>query len=222
MHKTTLNYSLTHFRLYILLMSVHVILIIVIGVVSFTAFQQREIMYRFQLNPWSIVHRKQYLRAIMHGFLHVDWTHLLVNMFVLYSFGRAVIFYFSYFLPGWSEVRFLLFFLTALPISALYSIIKYKDVVDYNAVGASGAVSAVVFASIFFDPYHSILLFAIIPIPGIVFGVIYLVYSAYMARKQVDNIGHDAHFWGAVYGLLFPVLSEPSLLRHFLYKLTHF
>lgn len=203
-------------------MSVHIILIIAISVMSFAAFSQREIMYRFQLNPWSIVHRKQYLRTVLHGFLHVDWTHLLVNMFVLYSFGHAVLFYFGYYLPGWTEVRFLVFFLSALPLSALYSIIKYKDNANYNAVGASGAVSAVVFASIFFDPYNPILLFAIIPIPGIVFGVIYLGYSAYMARKQVDNVGHDAHFWGAIYGMLFPILSDPSLFQHFVYKLTHF
>lgn len=203
-------------------MSVHIILIIAISVMSFAAFNQREIMYRFQLNPWSIVHRKQYLRTILHGFLHVDWTHLLVNMFVLYSFGHAVLIYFGYYLPGWTEVRFLIFFLSALPISALYSIIKYKDNANYNAVGASGAVSAVVFASIFFDPYRFIYLFAIIPIPGIVFGVIYLAYSAYMSKKQVDNVGHDAHFWGAVYGMLFPILSDPSLIQHFFYKLTHF
>ncbi len=203
-------------------MSVHIILIIAISVMSFAAFNQREIMYRFQLNPWSIVHRKQYLRTILHGFLHVDWTHLLVNMFVLYSFGHAVLFYFGYYLPGWTDVRFLVFFLSALPLSALYSIIKYKDNPNYNAVGASGAVSAVVFASIFFDPYRFIYLFAIIPIPGIVFGVIYLAYSAYLSKKQVDNVGHDAHFWGAVYGMLFPILSDPSLIQHFFYKLTHF
>lgn len=203
-------------------MYVHIILIIAISIMSFAAFNQREIMYRFQLNPWSIVHRKQYLRTILHGFLHVDWTHLLVNMFVLYSFGHAVLFYFGYYLPGWTEVRFLVFFLSALPLSALYSIIKYKDNPNYNAVGASGAVSAVVFASIFFDPYRFIYLFAIIPIPGIVFGAVYLVYSAYMAKKQVDNVGHDAHFWGALYGMLFPILSDPSLLQHFFYELIHF
>ena len=79
-----------------------------------------------------------------------------------------------------------------------------------------------VFASIFFDPYNPVLLFAVLPIPGIIFGVLYLVYSAYMGRKQIDNIGHDAHFFGAVYGLIFPILYEPKLLLRFIEQLTDF
>ncbi|MGQ1947055.1 rhomboid family intramembrane serine protease [Geofilum sp. OHC36d9] len=203
-------------------MSIHIILIIAISLFSIAAFSRTELMYRFQLNAWSVVHRKQYVRLLMHGFLHVDWMHLLVNMYVLYSFGYAVIFYFQHYLPGLSGLRFLLLFVTAIPLSSMYSVWKNRDNPNYNAVGASGAVSAVVFASIFFDPYNPILFFFAIKIPGIVFGVLYLIYSAYMARKQVDNVGHDAHFWGAVYGLLFPVISDPSLLNVFINKLLVF
>ncbi|GAO31145.1 rhomboid family intramembrane serine protease [Geofilum rubicundum] len=203
-------------------MTIHIIIIIVVGLFSFAAFSRPELMARFQLNPWSVFHRKEYLRLLTHAFLHVDWTHLLINMFVFYSFSRAVLFYFGYYFEGFTDARFLLLFLTAIPISSLYSLFKYRNNPNYNAVGASGAVSAVVFASIFFDPYNPVYLFAIIPIPGIVFGVLYLVYSAYMARKQVDNVGHDAHFWGAVYGLIFPLFYEPRLILVFFEKLVSF
>jgi membrane associated rhomboid family serine protease len=203
-------------------MSIDIIIIIVVGLFSFAAFSRPELMARFQLNPWSVFHRKQYIRMLTHAFLHVDWMHLLINMFVFYSFSQAVLFYFGYYFEGFTDARFLLLFLTAIPVSSLYSLIKYRNNPNYNAVGTSGAVSAVVFASIFFDPYNPVYLFAIIPIPGIIFGVLYLVYSAYMARKQVDNVGHDAHFWGAVYGLIFPLFYEPRLIITFFEKLIAF
>lgn len=203
-------------------MTVYLIVLIVIVLISMAAFSSPALMARFQLNPWSVVHRKEYVRVLSHAFLHVDWMHLLINVFVLFSFSRAVVFYFSYYLPGNADVLYLVLFLTAIPMSALFSVVKHRNNPNYNAVGASGAVSAVVFASIFFDPYNPVLLFAVLPIPGIIFGVLYLVYSAYMGRKQIDNIGHDAHFFGAVYGLIFPILYEPKLLLRFIEQLTDF
>lgn len=203
-------------------MSIHIIIIIVVSLFSIAAFSRPALMAKFQFNAWHIVHRKEYVRLLSHGFLHGDWMHLLINMFVLYSFGGAVLFYFNYYLPGFDDLRFLLLFITALPVSSLYSLIKHRNNHYYNAIGASGAVSAVVFASIFFDPYNPVLLFAIIPIPGIIFGVLYLWYSAHMARKQSDNIGHDAHFFGAVYGFIFPLLYEPKLIHVFLGQLLPF
>src|SRR5690554_6177721 len=203
-------------------MTVYLIVLIVIVLISMAAFNSPALMARFQLNPWSVVHRKEYVRVLSHSFFHVDWMHLLINVFLLFSFSRAVVFYFSYYLPGNGNVLYLILFLTAIPMSAFYSVVKHRNNPNYNAVGASGAVSAVVFASIFFDPYNPVLLFAIIPIPGIIFGVLYLVYSAYMGRKQIDNIGHDAHFFGAVYGFIFPILYEPKLLLRFIEQLTDF
>ena len=203
-------------------MTTPILLIAAISIVSYIAFTQPGIMSRYQLNAWNVVHRKQFVRLISHGFLHADWFHLLVNMYVLYGFSEVVIYYFSLYFNGYADLRFILLFLTAIPFSAIYSVYKNKSNPHYNAVGASGAVSAVVFTSIFFDPYNMLLLFFVIPVPGTVFGVLYLIYSAYMARKQVDNIGHDAHFWGAVYGLLFPLLYDPSLIKVFIQKLISF
>jgi membrane associated rhomboid family serine protease len=191
-------------------------------VISIVAFSQPQITLKYQFNAWQIFHRKEYRRLVSHAFFHAGWMHLLINMFVLYSFGRAVLYYFNTFFTGMTDLRYLLLFITAIPVSSLYSLYKERDNPHYNAIGASGAVSAVVFASIFFDPYNPILFFGILPIPGIIFGFLYLFYSKYMSGKNLDNVGHDAHFWGALYGFVFPLFYDPSLIFRFFNQLVSF
>ena len=195
-------------------MDFHIIIIIITCAVSIIAFGTRALMWRFQLNAWSVAVRKQYFRLFFYGFVHADWIHLLINMMVLWSFGNALIYFYNVIFNGNGALYFLLLYITAIPISALYSVYKHKNDPNYNAVGASGAVSAVVYATIFLRPY-TLLRFWGIPVPGIVFGIVYLVYSYIMARRKRDNIGHDAHFWGAVYGFLFSGLFKPSLFAEF-------
>lgn len=199
-------------------MNIATIIIIITSLISITGFSQPELLHKYQFNAWQIKNRKEYIRFLSYGFFHGSWTHLIINMFVLYSFGRAVIIYFRMSLPGNSNLLFLIFFLSAIVISSIYSYFKEKDNYNYNAIGASGAVSAVVFASILYQPFGIIYVY-FIPVPGIVVGVGYLIYSRIMAKKNVDNIGHDAHFWGAVYGFIFPVLLKPSLLGQFFSEL---
>ena len=116
---------------------------------------------------------------------------------------------------------FLLLYLSSIVIASISTLYKHKNNHYYNAVGASGAVSATVFASIFFDPLNPVYLFLIpIPIPGIIFGLAYLAYSHYMAKNSRDNINHEAHFYGAVYGMLFPLLIDVQFIEIFLSKLT--
>jgi membrane associated rhomboid family serine protease len=106
-------------------------------------------------------------------------------------------------------------------LSTLPSYGKHKDDYSYTAVGASGAVSAVVFASIIFDPWSKLIIFPIpIGIPAILFGFLYLIYSWYMGKKNIDNVGHDAHFWGAVFGFVFTIILKPALFGHLLSILT--
>jgi len=198
------------------------VLIGAIVLVSFAAFNQTTLLYRYQFNAYQIIHRKQYIRLLSHGFLHADQMHLFVNMYVLYSFGQASIYYLNGAFPGKGVTMFFLLFFGGLIFSSLFSLFKEKDNPHYNAIGASGAVSAVVFTSIFFSPYSILRLFFIIPIPGIVFGIAYLVYSKIMANKSVDNVGHDAHFWGAVFGLIFPIIYKPSLFIDFIHELIPF
>lgn len=196
-------------------------MIIAIAGVSIMAFSQTDIIYKLQFNAWQILRKKEFYRLFTHAFVHADWMHLLVNMFVLWSFGGAAIALFNGYLGGNGTLLFLILFLSAIPISSLYSLQKEKNNYHYNAVGASGAVTALVFSTIFFAPYNTIYIY-FIPVPSIVFGVLYLVYSGYMAKRGNDNIGHDAHFWGAVYGFTFPAIIEPELLKLFFYKLVTF
>lgn len=191
------------------------LLIGITALFSIAAFSQRELLYKYQFNPYQITKRKQYLRLLLHGFLHANWVHLLVNMIVLLSFGRALEAYFLHMFGSAGSLLFLLLYLTSIVISPIYSLIRRRNDYLYNAVGASGAVSAVVFADIVFNPWDKILFFGILPIPGILFAVLYLLYSWQMSRRQGDNIAHDAHFTGAVYGFIFPFLFKPDLVVYF-------
>ena len=140
---------------------------------------------------------------------------------VLYSFGRIVEQYYGFYFSLKGILYYLLLYIGGTALSTLPSYGKHKDDYSYTAVGASGAVSAVVFASIVFDPLNKIYIFLIpIGIPAIIFGILYLVYSWYMGKKNIDNIGHDAHFWGAIFGFVFTILLKPVLLLQLFSILT--
>lgn len=199
-------------------MTYTIIIIAITSLVSFIAFNNRTLFYKLSLNPYSIFKKNEWYRLVTHGFVHGDITHLLVNMFVLYSFG-------SYIEPvlgalgQFGSLNYIIFYFGALIFSSLYDLFTKKDSYLYNSIGASGAVSALVFASILFSPWSKIYFMAIVPIPSIVFGVLYLWYEQYMSRRGGDNINHQAHIWGALWGLLFPVFLEPSVFTHFVNQL---
>jgi len=197
--------------------------LIIIGITcifSIIAFNKRELFYKYQFNAYQITKRKQYSRLILHGFLHANWTHLFVNMIVLYSFGRSLESYFQHIFGPSSTILFVLLYLSAIVIAPVYSLIKKRNDSLYNAVGASGAVSAVLFASIVFDPWSKIYFFAVLPIPGIVFAVLYLIYSWQMSKRPGENIAHDAHFFGSIYGFIFPFIFNPQLFPRFIDQIT--
>jgi membrane associated rhomboid family serine protease len=191
-------------------------LISIICVVSIVSFYNQALMSRFQFSAFQVYHRKQYYRLVSHAFLHANWEHLIVNMIVLFSFGSVVERYFQYYFGSQGNNYYLLLFFGSVIFSSLWSLYHEKNNFYYSAVGASGAVSAVLFAAIFFDPWSSIYFFGILPIPGIIFGGLYLYYSWYMSRKKLDNVGHDAHFLGALFGFFLPMIIRPSLFMNFL------
>jgi membrane associated rhomboid family serine protease len=194
-------------------MSVTLIIIVVTALVSLLAFNKHEMFRRLAFNAYDIKHFKNSYRFLSYALIHADWVHLLVNMMVLYSFGRIVEQYYEILFGLKGILYFILLYVGGTALSTLPSYGKHKDDYTYTAVGASGAVSAVVFASILFDPLSKIYIFLIpIGIPAIVFGVLYLVYSAYMGKKNIDNVGHDAHFWGAVFGFVFTIGLKPELI----------
>jgi membrane associated rhomboid family serine protease len=195
--------------------SITIMLIIIISLTSILAFSNKDIIRQFQFNAFKIYHKKQYYRMLSHAVVHANWEHLLVNMIVLWSFGVVVEHYFQLNFGGNSAYYFLALFIGSVVFSSLLSLFKERNNVHYNAVGASGAVSAVLFAAIFFNPWEPVYFFGVLPMPGIIFGVLYLYYSFYMSRKKLDNIGHDAHFMGAVIGFCTPIIIRPSLFLDF-------
>jgi len=180
-------------------------------------------MSRLLLSPSRVVHRKEWYRLVTHGFVHADYMHLIINMLVFFSFG---IFSQNVFenlkLQGVmsnTSIHFLGLYIGGIIVSSLTTVRKYRNDSFYQGVGASGGVSSVVFFSIFFQPLNNLLLLGVIPIPAIIFGVGYLVYSHYMSKKSHDNVNHDAHFIGAVFGFVYPLLISPTLIHVFLREL---
>ena len=199
------------------------LLIAFTAIVSISAFRKEEWFSKLQFNAYQIYHRKEVYRLLTHGFLHANWMHLIVNMIVLFFFGPQVEVYLKQILPEnipyLSRLVYLLFYFTAIIVSSLMSLYKQKDNAWYNAVGASGAVSAVLFFFIFFRPWEMLYFYGIIPIPGIIMGILYLVYSYYMSKKGEDNINHDAHYIGAVFGFIFPLFIDVKLIFFFINQL---
>lgn len=191
-------------------------IIAVTVVISLIAFGNRNLFDKLKFNPYSIRHERQPWRFLSYGFLHADYIHLLINMMVLWSFGGVVEGVYQYFFPGIGGMLYLVLYVAGIIISVVPSYFKNKNNPNYNAVGASGAVSAIVFASILFAPNGKIYLFFIpIGIPAFIFGFLYLIYSYTMARKSHGTIGHDAHFWGAVFGIIFSIICIPTIVFHF-------
>ena len=191
------------------------------AIVSIQAFQNSAMQSKLIFHPYSIRQRGEYYRFLTHGFIHASWEHLLVNMYVLLIFGEYLENTFQAIFPNFlGPFIFVLLYLTGIVLSSIPSYIKHADNPQYAALGASGATSALVFAIILFNPWEW---FIFPPLPALIFGIAYLWYSNYMSNRNLDNIGHDAHFWGAVYGLVFTLASvyyfQPSVIRYFLDRL---
>ena len=191
-----------------------VIIIAITCIVSILCFNGTLNGNKLIFNAYQVWHRKEWYRMLTSGIIHSGWGHLFFNMLTLFFFGRVVEQYFSAAFGGvLGAVLYVMLYVSALAISSLGDLVKYRDNWNYNALGASGAVSAVLFASILFAPKMGIYIYLIpIPVPGYIFAPLYLLYCWYMAKRNMDNIGHTAHFWGAVYGILFPIICKPDVL----------
>lgn len=195
---------------------INYLIIAITVLISIMAFQNVELMEKLKFNAYKIKHDKQTWRFFTYGLVHAGWMHLIINMFVLWSFGEIVEKFMVQHFGYKGELYFVLLYIAGLIFSTLVDFRRNKENIYYNAVGASGAVSAVVFASILIYPGGSIFVFPIpIPIPSWLFGILYLVYSAYMAKRGTDNVGHTAHFWGAVVGVAFMLIMAPSVFHSF-------
>lgn len=203
-------------------MTITLAIIIITVAVSIAAFQNENLLSRLIFAPYTIArNNSEWYRFFTSGLIHSGWLHLGLNMYVLWMFGGMVEMLFEgYFFPAGKFV-YVAMYILAIAVSETYSYIKHKDNFRYASLGASGAVAAVVFASILFEPMNRLIIFPIpIGIPAFVFGPLYLAYSMYMGKQNVDNIGHDAHFWGAVFGFVFPLLFKPELIIRFFQIIT--
>ncbi|WP_026470850.1 rhomboid family intramembrane serine protease [Alkanindiges illinoisensis] len=191
-------------------------LILITCLLSFIAFGNRMVMNRLIMWP-PAMRRGQFDRFITYGFVHADGTHLLFNMITLYFFGRAIE---AFYRPYFAGMGFILFYLAALVVAMLPSYFKHKNDPNYLSLGASGAVSAVLFAYILFAPWSLIFVF-FIPMPAIIYALLYTAYTVYSARRGQDNINHSAHLWGAGFGVIATIAIEPRLVPRFMQELLH-
>lgn len=198
-------------------MSVTLLLILTNVVISLMAFRDRLLFSKLLFRPYFIRKDREYYRFLSSGFIHADYMHLAINMYVLYIFGGGVEEYFLQIKGESGRIIYLLFYLLAVVVSSVPSFEMRKHDVSYSSVGASGATSAIVFSSIIFAPWNKIyLMFIPIGIPAFIFGFIYLIYSYYMSKKGQDNIAHDVHFFGALFGVIFTLLLDHGILPYFI------
>ena len=192
------------------------IIIAITCVVSFMAFNNARLMNDLILWPPAITRSREYHRLVTYGVVHADFGHLLFNMITLFFFGRTMEVYFTAWL---GTLGFALFYILALVISILPTYLSNRNNPNYRSLGASGAVSAVLFSYILLAPWQKILVF-VIPMPAIIYAVLYVVYSIYMDRRGQGNVNHSAHLWGAAFGVAFTVVVKPEVIAHFLAALS--
>lgn len=198
----------------------NIIIIALTVVISVITFNNRQLFERLKFNAYQIKHRHEGWRFFSYALVHAGWLHLLINMWVLYSFGQIVEKTFKSVFGLKGMLYYLLLYLGGVLFAVLVDFGKQKENIYYNAVGASGAVSAVVFSSILIFPVGRIQLFPLpFAIPSWLFGILYLIYSAYMQKNVRDNVGHSAHFWGAIFGIVFTLIVIPDVFSNFLTQL---
>ena len=188
-------------------LSITLVIVIITSIVSFGGFNNQKIIDDLIFYPPAVTHRNQWYRFFSCGLIHADAAHLIFNMLSLYLFGRFVEEKFMEIFGSLGKAFYLGMYILALLVSLLPPYFKHKDNYHYRSLGASGAVSAVIFAGLLIAPYVEVGLFFIPPfIPGFIFAPLYLIVSAMLDRRQADNINHSAHIWGALFGLAFLIV----------------
>lgn len=203
-------------------MSLTLIIIILTGLISYNCFQDRGRFQALLHSPYQEKREKEYYRFLTSGFVHGSMLHLIVNMYVLYSFGQIVE---NSFLNMFGEMmgrlNFLFVYLLTIIFANIPTFIKHRNNASFSSVGASGAVSGLLFIFVLLAPWaEGMRLFFAIPIYPIVFGVLYLAYSSWASKNSNDRIDHDAHFAGAIFGMIFALILKPELFNHFIHQLT--
>lgn len=190
-------------------MTITLIIVALTAIISFSAFSNEKLVNDLIFYPPAVTNQNQWYRFISCGLIHADLTHLIFNMLSMYMFGKFVEEAFASIFDSKSTIIFLALYISALVVSLLPTYFKHKNDDHYSSLGASGAVSAVVFAGIFLFPTAKIGIFILPPIiPGFIFAPIYLLVSAQLEKKGGDNVNHSAHIWGSLYGVAFVIIAS--------------
>lgn len=193
-------------------------IIIITAIISLIAWQNRTFMGRLVFDPISIKRFKQYDRFVTHGFIHADGMHLFFNMFTLYFFGRVIE---RFYITKFGSLGFVGFYVLSVAAAIIPTYLKNQHNPYYLSLGASGAVSAVSFSFVLFAPWETLYFFGILPIPAIVFAILYTAYSIYADRRGTGNTNHSAHLFGAAFGVVATIAIEPKLILHFISALLN-
>lgn len=204
-------------------LSITTILIILTAAISIYGFSNSSFLERCLFIPYRIKRQGQWDRFISSGFIHKDYMHLLFNMFTFYFFGGVVERLFLYkFGAATGGVLFIAFYLLAIIIADIPTYFKNQNRSYYRALGASGGTAATVFASIIILPLSNICLFGLLCLPGFILGTLFLLYSYFKGKNQDDSINHDAHLYGALFGIIFILVISPESATTFVEQIKSY
>jgi membrane associated rhomboid family serine protease len=189
------------------------IAIVIIILTSLYAWNNQDIYRKWIFNPYRVKNNKEYYRFLTSGLIHQDYVHLGFNMLTLYFFGDVIEHYLS-------PVNFLVLLVVGIIVSEIPTYLKHKDHSYYNSLGASGGVSSVIFSSIFLNPLNDICFYFVLCLPGFILGILYLIYSYFKGKKADDHINHDAHFYGAAFGIVYTIIIRPESFMDFFYQIS--
>ncbi len=203
-------------------MSITLIIIIITALVSYQCFNDHNLKSKLAHYPVAEAGNGEYHRLFTAGLVHADMNHLLINMFVLYFFGEAIENQFIYiFGPVLGMVHFVILYITAIVAANLTTYAKHKENPRYSAVGASGAISAVLFVFMMINPWSTIYLYFVIPIYAVLAGFLFLAWESYAGKKQIGRTDHDGHFYGALFGVVYIIAVKPSIFTAFIAELMN-
>lgn len=203
-------------------LSITIVLIAITVWTSMRGWKNTAIQSKWMFNPYTVYHGKQYYRLLSSGFIHSNSTHLIFNMIALFFFGGVIERVYLLQFGQMGLLYYLITYLAGIAVANLKTYSKYKNSSYYNSLGASGGVASILFASILYKPTSSICLYFAICIPAFIIGVFYLIYSYYSGKRMADNVNHDAHLYGSLFGIAFTILLRPIVVIEFFNNIRHF
>ncbi|TDB60438.1 rhomboid family intramembrane serine protease [Arundinibacter roseus] len=201
-------------------MSLTLILILVTVGISYYAWQNPLVLEKLMLNPYKVTKKNEYYRFVTSGFIHADFGHLIFNMLSFWFFGEAIERLFGMLFGQYGQAYFLALYILGIIVSDIPTFLKNRHKANYNSLGASGGVAAVLFAAILYAPLLEICLYFFICMPGFIFGLLFLGYSFYESRRGGGFVNHDAHMYGAIFGMLFMAAVYPGAVPGFFEQIS--